>query len=106
MGITYTGLSLEGKVALVTGSARGIGETLAVGLAQAGADVAISDLEERLSDAQGVQQNIKQLGRQSNSYVLNVQDVSQIEESINRICLLYTSPSPRDGLLSRMPSSA
>ena len=24
----------------------------------------------------------------------------------NIICLLYTSPSPRDGLLSRMPSSA
>ena len=24
----------------------------------------------------------------------------------NRTCLLYTSPSPRDGLLSRMPSSA
>ena len=23
-----------------------------------------------------------------------------------RLCLLYTSPSPRDGLLSRMPSSA
>ena len=27
------------------------------------------------------------------------------KELIN-ICLLYTSPSPRDGLLSRMPSSA
>ena len=26
--------------------------------------------------------------------------------SRNEICLLYTSPSPRDGLLSRMPSSA
>ena len=26
--------------------------------------------------------------------------------SLSRICLLYTSPSPRDGLLSRMPSSA
>src|SRR5680860_19780 len=25
---------------------------------------------------------------------------------VNRVCLLYTSPSPRDGLLSRMPSSA
>ena len=25
---------------------------------------------------------------------------------INNACLLYTSPSPRDGLLSRMPSSA
>ena len=27
-------------------------------------------------------------------------------EKSNYICLLYTSPSPRDGLLSRMPSSA
>ena len=26
--------------------------------------------------------------------------------SFSRTCLLYTSPSPRDGLLSRMPSSA
>ena len=26
--------------------------------------------------------------------------------NIHNICLLYTSPSPRDGLLSRMPSSA
>jgi len=25
---------------------------------------------------------------------------------LNNACLLYTSPSPRDGLLSRMPSSA
>ena len=27
-------------------------------------------------------------------------------ERMRKICLLYTSPSPRDGLLSRMPSSA
>ena len=26
--------------------------------------------------------------------------------SLDNVCLLYTSPSPRDGLLSRMPSSA
>ena len=26
--------------------------------------------------------------------------------NLHVICLLYTSPSPRDGLLSRMPSSA
>ena len=26
--------------------------------------------------------------------------------TLNHTCLLYTSPSPRDGLLSRMPSSA
>ena len=32
----------------------------------------------------------------------------EVYESImtENICLLYTSPSPRDGLLSRMPSSA
>ena len=29
-----------------------------------------------------------------------------IWRALRRLCLLYTSPSPRDGLLSRMPSSA
>ena len=29
-----------------------------------------------------------------------------VYEKDGKICLLYTSPSPRDGLLSRMPSSA
>ena len=28
------------------------------------------------------------------------------QAGVSRPCLLYTSPSPRDGLLSRMPSSA
>ena len=30
----------------------------------------------------------------------------EIRHGPNKVCLLYTSPSPRDGLLSRMPSSA
>ena len=29
-----------------------------------------------------------------------------IQTDVGKYCLLYTSPSPRDGLLSRMPSSA
>ena len=29
-----------------------------------------------------------------------------LNEHLDKACLLYTSPSPRDGLLSRMPSSA
>ena len=34
----------------------------------------------------------------------NLPDVMVLE--VGYVCLLYTSPSPRDGLLSRMPSSA
>ena len=34
-------------------------------------------------------------------------ELAALERKISKfICLLYTSPSPRDGLLSRMPSSA
>ena len=40
----------------------------------------------------------------------NAHEVGRIDggsiDSLLRHCLLYTSPSPRDGLLSRMPSSA
>ena len=31
---------------------------------------------------------------------------TSFQRQLNNFCLLYTSPSPRDGLLSRMPSSA
>ena len=41
------GLSLKGQPALVTGSGRGIGAALARGLAQAAADVAVSDPPDR-----------------------------------------------------------
>ena len=33
-------------------------------------------------------------------------DVKRMQVATSQCCLLYTSPSPRDGLLSRMPSSA
>ena len=38
--------------------------------------------------------------------VVTVSAVGGITDKLIEICLLYTSPSPRDGLLSRMPSSA
>ena len=42
-------------------------------------------------------------GSTTNAFIEN--NLNQIKDHIN-ICLLYTSPSPRDRLLSRMPSSA
>ena len=35
-----------------------------------------------------------------------VRSIAVNDEQVGEGCLLYTSPSPRDGLLSRMPSSA
>ena len=35
-----------------------------------------------------------------------IESVYRWEGALHHDCLLYTSPSPRDGLLSRMPSSA
>ena len=41
------------------------------------------------------------------SVSLGVETVPCLErDAWSMVCLLYTSPSPRDGLLSRMPSSA
>ena len=40
----------------------------------------------------------------SNGIIQNILEVLLFY--VNKTCLLYTSPSPRDGLLSRMPSSA
>ena len=48
----------------------------------------------------------------SKNYALNVSSFETLEAERKKFqtqtedCLLYTSPSPRDGLLSRMPSSA
>ena len=40
------------------------------------------------------------------TFCLITQIVTGLTLAMHYICLLYTSPSPRDGLLSRMPSSA
>ena len=46
----------------------------------------------------------KDLGNLGEGKLLLITSIQIIDELYT--CLLYTSPSPRDGLLSRMPSSA
>ena len=44
--------------------------------------------------------------RESETYLYNLTSFAMTGTKLPYLCLLYTSPSPRDGLLSRMPSSA
>ena len=56
-------MSLQGKVALVTGGGRGIGRGIALQLARAGADIAVADLIE--ANAEAVAAEVQALGRRA-----------------------------------------
>ena len=68
------------------------------------------DIEPLLSEVSGgasVAYSHRDLNdKQGNNKVVRVRRASDNAERDFLACLLYTSPSPRDGLLSRMPSSA
>ena len=81
----YPGLSLEGMVALVTGSGRGIGSALAYGLAEAGANVAVSDLPQMLPEAHQTQERIEALGVRSVTYPLDVLDLGNIRATVDQV---------------------
>jgi len=61
MDVSY--LSLEGKVALITGGSRGIGRSIALQFADAGADVVVSG--RKLPDLEKVADEIRKMGRRS-----------------------------------------
>ena len=63
-------MSLEGKIAIVTGAAQGIGRTIAETLAQDGADIAIADMDP--GRAQEAADAVKKLGRRVLNLKVNV----------------------------------
>lgn len=73
--------SLEGKVALVTGASRGLGQAMAIGLAEAGADVAI--VSTRLDNLQETESKISALGRRVIKFACDSRDGDQIETVIS-----------------------
>jgi NAD(P)-dependent dehydrogenase (short-subunit alcohol dehydrogenase family) len=75
--------SLEGKKAFVTGGSRGLGRVCALGLAQAGADVAIISTTEEGS--QKTADEISSIGVKSVAIEADVTDPKQVDSMISRI---------------------
>ena len=73
-------LTLKDKVALITGASRGIGEATAIGLAQAGADLAI--VSRKLPDLEKVGEEINKLGRKCLPVQANVAKMEEINNLV------------------------
>ena len=77
MGFEKTGLSLEGKSAVVIGGTSGIGRALSLGLANAGADVAASSRRQEQVDATAAE--VEETGKRSLRVASDVADRASLE---------------------------
>ncbi|MDP8214613.1 MAG: 3-oxoacyl-[acyl-carrier-protein] reductase [Candidatus Euphemobacter frigidus] len=99
---------LEGKKAIVTGGARGIGRAIALALAGEGAAIAVLDMDE--PGAKETAALIEKAGRRSLAWTVDISLLSQVQEAVNKILDLWGSIDivvnnagiTRDALLIRM----
>ncbi|MBU1913161.1 MAG: 3-oxoacyl-[acyl-carrier-protein] reductase [Candidatus Omnitrophica bacterium] len=100
--------ALEGKVALITGGARGIGKEIAMLFARNGSNIAICDVN--LEEAEKTAQEIRGLGRESLAFKADVTDSSQVQDMVDKILdkfnkidiLINNAGITKDNLLLRM----
>ena len=101
-------MSLQGRVAIVTGAAQGIGRAIAETLAQAGADIVVADLDPARSKETVAA--VEKAGRKALNLKVNVADANdtkamaeQILKDWGKIDILVNNAGiTRDGLLLRM----
>ena len=100
---------LEGKTALITGAARGIGKAIALRFAAEGANIAFTDL---VIDENGLatQAEIEALGVKAKGYASNAADFNQTKEVVAEVAkdfgsidiLVNNAGITKDGLMMRM----
>lgn len=100
---------LDGKVALITGAARGIGKAIALKYASEGADVAFTDLvineaaEETVREIEAFGHKVKGYASNAASFEETENVVAKILEDFGRIDILVNNAGiTKDGLLMRM----
>ncbi|PHS30141.1 MAG: 3-oxoacyl-ACP reductase [Methylophaga sp.] len=101
-------MSLEGKVALVTGATRGIGRAIALRLGEQGATVVGTATSE--AGAQTISDYLKEANISGTGMVLNVTDADSIEKVVSETEANFAAPAilvnnagiTRDNLLMRM----
>jgi 3-oxoacyl-[acyl-carrier protein] reductase len=101
-------MSLQGKTAIVTGAAQGIGRAIAECLAQAGADIAVADLDPGRSVETVA--SVEKLGRKALNIKVNVADANETKAMVEQVLkawgkvdiLVNNAGITRDGLLLRM----
>ena len=101
-------MNLTDKKAIVTGAAQGIGKTIALQLAQQGADVVVTDINREGLDL--VVAEIQALGRRAHAIAMDVSSLAQCEgmvkeavQAMGRIDILVNNAGiTRDTLLLRM----
>lgn len=77
---------LEGKVAIVTGAARGIGAAVALKFAEQGAHVAFTYVSDSsAAKAQALEESLKALGVKAKAYQSNAGDFAQCESFVNDV---------------------
>lgn len=100
---------LDGKVALITGAARGIGKAIALKYASEGADIAFTDIEINDTVTETLEA-IRAFGVKAEAYASDASDfeaahtaVSEIQAEFGRIDILVNNAGiTKDGLMMRM----